>query len=127
MIHAVPVIAGGSGRHWHHSCDASFADINNARMIWLYRLPLRFHRKGWKAQQDMAGLKSLQASPERVMCESLRVKLKLQWRIQKVRDSRNMEYLPEAAGKEWSAKRITKSGTEMSTKGPCIDIVFPNL
>jgi hypothetical protein len=41
---------------------------------------------------------------ERMMCEATRVKLKKQWRAQKIRDSRNMDYLLRKASGRGSTR-----------------------
>lgn len=76
-----------------------FAGMQNERVMDSWRLPPRFHRKAWETRQCEAGSESLQAVPDRVMCRVLRVKLKLQWKPQKIQNAKNMEHLPtEASG-----------------------------
>jgi hypothetical protein len=52
------------------------------------RLPPRVQRKVWDAWQYVAVSGSLQAASEKVMCES--VKLKMQWRFKEVRVAKNV-------------------------------------
>lgn len=47
--------------------------------------PKRFQRKALEGRQRVAGSESLQASPERTMCETGRVTLQLLWKLQECR------------------------------------------
>lgn len=49
------------------------------------------------SQTICVGLRSLQVSTERAMHEAVKVKLKTQWRPQKVRDVKSVECLPMKA------------------------------
>jgi hypothetical protein len=49
-------------------------------------------RKTWEVKQCLKGLESLQTIPNRVVYEAVRVKPKLQWIIQDVRNVRSMGY-----------------------------------
>jgi hypothetical protein len=49
----------------------------------------------------VAEVEFLQATPERALCEAVRIKPKMQWRPQKVRDTNNVECLPRKVTREW--------------------------
>jgi hypothetical protein len=56
-----------------------------------------------EARQCVSGSGSLKAAPERVICEAVRVKPKLQWSPKDVGDARNTRHLPmRAGGNKWS-------------------------
>jgi hypothetical protein len=77
---------------------------------WFYRhakckscrhLQPRFQRKAWEARQGLAVSGSLWATPMMVMCEAVRVKLKMQWRPHEVRYAREVKHLwRKASGNE---------------------------
>jgi hypothetical protein len=52
---------------------------------------------------------------ERVMCESVRVETKLQWRFQDIGDAKNMEYLPRK-GKLQATNVSNKKKGQVSCK-----------
>lgn len=69
--------ARAGSRPWSQSCDASFTSMQNAEVVGSRRLSLRFQRKAWEAWQ---------CAPAREVSEAVEVKLKVQWRPQKVAD-----------------------------------------
>jgi hypothetical protein len=62
--------------------------MQNVRVTGLGRFPPRFQRKVWKAKYCVSG--SLQEAPKRIVYEVGRMKVKMQWRPQGVRDVKNM-------------------------------------
>jgi hypothetical protein len=75
------------------SCDASFVDMQNSRAVGSQRLLPRFQRKDWDARQRVVRSEFLQVTPERAGHEAMRVKPKLHWGPQEVRNARNVEHL----------------------------------
>jgi hypothetical protein len=81
---------------------------------------VRLQRKSWEARQCVVGLGSFQGIPEKVVYGAVRVKPKLQWRLEEVRDARNMECLPKkAAGNEGkqSKREAMWAATGMAVRG----------
>jgi hypothetical protein len=71
-----------ASRLWCHPRDDGFVDdIQNARAVGSWRLPLRLQRAGWKPRPCVAGSGFLMAAWEGDTW-SCRVKPKLQWRLQ---------------------------------------------
>jgi hypothetical protein len=68
-----------------------------------------FHQdfKGKSERPDNAwqGQNPCKAACKRAMCESERLRTKLQWRAQKVRNDRNVECPPRKASNKWSQSR----------------------
>jgi hypothetical protein len=69
--------------------DAGFAGMQMLRVIGSGRLPLRFQWKAWEDRQCVVEYKSSQVAPGTAMFEVMRVKPKLQWRPQKVKDAKS--------------------------------------
>jgi hypothetical protein len=63
-----------------------------------WRLPPTFESKASEVRQSVTGLESLQAVPEKAMQEAVKVKPRLWWRLQYVRDARNMGLPRKAVG-----------------------------
>jgi hypothetical protein len=82
-------MAQAGGRTWYHPCNASFAGMQNTRVVGSWRHAITFQRTAWNARPCVIGFKSLKAVPEIAMCEAMRV----QWRPQDIRDARNVEHL----------------------------------
>jgi hypothetical protein len=54
--------------------------MQNTDVMGSQRLPPRFQRKALEARQYVAGSGSLQAAPDGVMWEAVRMKPKMQWK-----------------------------------------------
>jgi hypothetical protein len=66
---------------------ASFAGIQDSKVIGSWRLPPRFQKKVRKDRKCVAGLGSLQANPKIVKHDAMRMKPKIQWRFQELESS----------------------------------------
>jgi hypothetical protein len=69
-----------------------FVGIKNA-VVGSWVLPPRFQRK---ARQGVTGSEYLQVAAERALLEAVRLNLKMQWRLQEVRGTRNVAPLPHS-------------------------------
>lgn len=79
VVQGATTIAQASSRTWHCPADAGFPDMQNIRVVGSWRLLCSFQRKAWKCPS------------ERRMHKSIGIKAKVQWRIQEVRDARNVQ------------------------------------
>lgn len=51
MVEEALATAPAGGRLWHHTCDASFIDMQIITVVGSRKLPLRFQRKAWEVRQ----------------------------------------------------------------------------
>jgi hypothetical protein len=65
-------------RPWHCPCDSGFAGMHNARVMESWGLLPRFQRKAQEARECVTESESLQASPDSVKHEFVRLNPKLQ-------------------------------------------------
>lgn len=66
----------------------------------------------------MAVPEALEAVHEGTMCDSVRVKLRLQWKLQEVRDARNAEHLQrEATGSKFKGLAIRNAASKAIRTG----------
>lgn len=72
---------------------ASSVEIQDARNRVSWRLSPISQWKAWEARQYVAGLESLWAASERAMHGTVRLKPKLQWKSQELKDARNMNHV----------------------------------
>jgi hypothetical protein len=52
---------------------------------------------GGKGRLYVTEFRLLQIAPEKAMHEDMRMKLKIQWRLQEIGDARSMEHVPRTA------------------------------
>jgi hypothetical protein len=95
MVQGDPGTAQAGDRTWHCPCDAGFAGM------------LRFQRR--------AGSRSLLTTSKRELCEAVKVKLKMQWRPQEVRDIRNTCLPRKVACSEQSQPKREANGWKLES------------
>jgi hypothetical protein len=127
MVQGSPAAVRASRRPWQCPCDAGFAGTQSARAKGSWRLSLIFQGTVWEARQCVAEPGSLKAAPERAMCQTVRVKLKSQWRPQEVRDVRDVEYVSKKAagsGQSLARREVTWTARREATGLGCQTLLW---
>jgi hypothetical protein len=106
MIQEDPDTIQAEDRLLCHPLDARFFSLAECRSPWVIEATTQISVKG-QGDQTMCGItRSLQATPEKVMSDRVRVKPELQWRPHVVEDDRNSnDLLRKVTSNEWSQSK----------------------
>lgn len=87
---------------------------------------IKISKEAWEARQCVTRLETMHAAPERLMNETVRMKLKIQWKLQRLRDAQNVQYLPRKLQK--AAESVKERGhvdfNQESHKGRAAQILW---
>jgi hypothetical protein len=111
-------VSAGS-RPRYHKHNAGLAGMQNTRVVRSWRLPPRFQKEGLWDWTMCDRVRVPAAVPGRVTHEAVRVKPKMQWRPQEVRDAKNTDcpLRKPAGGKPSQSRRETKWDTTGKATG----------
>lgn len=89
MDQGSPATSHIRSRTWHHPCDIVF--FSRIQMQESYRL-MQISENVLGVHEFCEGVSLLKNTPNQAICDIVRVKPKMQWRPQKVRDVRTVKY-----------------------------------